>query len=194
MDYCVSSKPSYRQSLVTEYKAFIRPHLDYGDIIYNQTYNDPFHQKMESVLHNAALAITGALRGKLYQELGLESFCKRWWYRKLCYFFKIFKGQYLKKIAVVGYIFVIFLDLLLMRPNTLKYLSKFSWKLFYRALLQFHKFASNLRPARSTRSQMVFKIGVLKNFAISTGRQPCLSLQLLCFPLNIAKYLKTAFL
>ena len=117
MDYCVSSKPSYRQSLVTEYKAFIRPHLDYGDIIYNQTYNDPFHQKMESIPHNAALAITGALRGKLYQELGLESFCKRWWYRKLCYFFKIFKGQYLKKIAVVGYIFVIFLDLLLMRPN-----------------------------------------------------------------------------
>ena len=101
MDYCVSSKPSYRQSLVTEYKAFIRPHLDYGDIIYNQTYNDPFHQKMESVLHNAALAITGALRGKLYQELGLESFCKRWWYRKLCYFFKIFKGQspeYLRRI------------------------------------------------------------------------------------------------
>ena len=103
-------------------------------------------------------------------------------------------GWYLKKIAVVGYIFVIFLDLLLMRPNTLKYLSKFSWKLFYRALLQFHKFASNLRPARSTRLQMVFKIGVLKYFAISTGRQLCFSLQLLCFPLNIAKYLKTAFL
>ena len=48
---------------------------------------------MESILYNAALAITGALRGKLYQELGLESLCKRWWYRKLCYFFKIFKGQ-----------------------------------------------------------------------------------------------------
>ena len=34
-----------RQSLVTVYKAFIRPHLDYGDIIYDQTYNDSFHQK-----------------------------------------------------------------------------------------------------------------------------------------------------
>ena len=38
-----------RQSLVTVYKALIRPHLDYGDIIYDQTYNNSFHQKMESI-------------------------------------------------------------------------------------------------------------------------------------------------
>ena len=86
-----------RQSLVTVYKAFIRPHLDYGDIIYDQTYNESFHQKMESIEYNAALAITGAIRGtsreKLYQELGLELLRKKRWYRKLCYFFKIFKGQ-----------------------------------------------------------------------------------------------------
>ena len=37
------------QSLVTVYKAFIRPHLDYGDIIYDQTYSESFHQKMESI-------------------------------------------------------------------------------------------------------------------------------------------------
>ena len=53
---------------------------------------------MESIQYNAALAITGAIRGtskeKLYQELGLKSLCKRQWYRKLYYFFKIFKGQY----------------------------------------------------------------------------------------------------
>ena len=52
---------------------------------------------MESIIHNAALAITGTSIGtsreKLYQELGLESLLKRRWYRKLCYFFKIFKGQ-----------------------------------------------------------------------------------------------------
>ena len=86
-----------RQSLVTVYKVFIRPHLDYGDIIYDQTYNDSFHQKMESIQYNAALAITGAIRGtsreKLYQELGLELLRKRRWYRKLCYFLKIIKGQ-----------------------------------------------------------------------------------------------------
>ena len=52
-----------RQSLVTVYKAFIRPHLDYGDIIYDQTYNDSFHQKMESIQYNAALAIARTVRG-----------------------------------------------------------------------------------------------------------------------------------
>ena len=70
---------------------------DYGDIIYEQTYNDSFHQKMESIQYNAPLAITSAIRStsreKLDQELGLESLRKRRWYRKLCYFLKIFKGQ-----------------------------------------------------------------------------------------------------
>ena len=94
-----------RLSLATIYKAFIRPHLDYGDIIYDQAYKESFHQKLESIQYNAALAITGAIRGtskkKLYQELSLESLQKRRWYRKLCYFFKILKGQspdYLSKI------------------------------------------------------------------------------------------------
>ena len=52
-------------SLVTIYKAFIRPHLDYGDIIYDRAYNESFHQKLESIQYNAALAITGAIRGTL---------------------------------------------------------------------------------------------------------------------------------
>ena len=82
-----------RQSLVTVYKAFLRLHLDYGDIIYDQTYNESFHQKMESVQYNAARARTGTSREKLYQEVDLESLRKRRWYRKLCYFFKIFEGQ-----------------------------------------------------------------------------------------------------
>ena len=70
-----------RRSLVTVYKAFIRPHLDYEYIIYDQTYNESFHQKMELIQYNAALAIAGAMRGtsreKLYQELGLESLHSR---------------------------------------------------------------------------------------------------------------------
>ena len=41
---------------------FIRPHLDYGDIIYDQAYNLSFHQKLESIQYNAALAITGTIR------------------------------------------------------------------------------------------------------------------------------------
>ena len=43
--------------------------------------------------YNAALVITGAIRGasqtKLYNKLGLESLKFRKWFRQLCTFFKI---------------------------------------------------------------------------------------------------------
>ena len=65
------------------YKAFIRPHLDYGDILYDQAYNMSVHQKLKSIQHNVCLAITGVIRGiskeKLSQELGLESLQLRRW-------------------------------------------------------------------------------------------------------------------
>ena len=68
-------------ALVTIYKAFTRPHLDYGDIIYDQAYKESSYQKLESIQYNAAIEITGAVRGtsreKLYQELDLESLPKR---------------------------------------------------------------------------------------------------------------------
>ena len=86
-----------RLPLLTIYKSFIRPHLDYSDIIYVQAYTALFHQKIESVQYNSALAITGAIRGtskeKIYHELGLESLEKRRWYRKLRCFYKIFRSQ-----------------------------------------------------------------------------------------------------
>ena len=52
-----------RPALLTIYKSFIRPHLDYSDIIYDQAYNLSFHQKLESIQYNTALALTGAIRG-----------------------------------------------------------------------------------------------------------------------------------
>ena len=52
-----------RQALVTIYKAFIRPHLDYSDVFYDQAFNNSFHEKMESIHYNACLAITGAIPG-----------------------------------------------------------------------------------------------------------------------------------
>ena len=52
-----------RKSLITVYKSFIRPHLDYGDIIYDQAYNASFHRKLESTPYNAVLAIAGAILG-----------------------------------------------------------------------------------------------------------------------------------
>ena len=66
-----------RSALIRIYKAFVKPYLDHGDILYDQTYNMFFHHKLESIQYNACLAITGAIRGtskeKLYQELRLES-------------------------------------------------------------------------------------------------------------------------
>ena len=66
-----------RQDLVTIYKAFIRPHLDYGDVLYEKAFNKSFQAKMESIQYIACLAMTGAIRGtsreNIYQELGLES-------------------------------------------------------------------------------------------------------------------------
>ena len=87
-----------RAALLTIYKSFLRPHLDYGDVIYDRAFNESFQNKLESVQYNAALAITGAIRGssreKLYQELGLESLKSRRWYRKLCLFFKLIKNKH----------------------------------------------------------------------------------------------------
>ena len=45
------------------YKAFIRLHLDYGDIIYDVAYNASLHHKLELFQSNACLAITGTIRG-----------------------------------------------------------------------------------------------------------------------------------
>ena len=87
-----------RSALLTIYKSFIRPHLDYGDIIYGQGYNASFHQKLDFLQYNVCLAMTGAIRGtsreKLYEELGLESLQLRLWFRKLSCFCKLFKSEH----------------------------------------------------------------------------------------------------
>ena len=89
--------PLPRIALIKIYKAFVRPHLDYGDILYDQAFNLSFQQKLESIQYRACLAITGAIRGtsreKIYQELGLESLQSRRWYRKLTMFYKISKNK-----------------------------------------------------------------------------------------------------
>ena len=47
-----------RTALITLYKDFVRPHLDYGNIFYDQAQNASFHQKLESLQYNACSAIT----------------------------------------------------------------------------------------------------------------------------------------
>ena len=80
-------------SLLITYKSFIRPHLDYGDIVYDQPNNSSLSEKIESLQYNAALAITSAIKGsskeKLYQELVFESLKDRRWMRKVCYLYKV---------------------------------------------------------------------------------------------------------
>ena len=91
-----------RTTLITIFKAFIRPYLDYGDILYDQAYNILFNQKLKSIQYNASLAITGAIRDTSKEKKqGLESLQLRRWYRKLGMFYKFFKSkspQYLLKL------------------------------------------------------------------------------------------------
>ena len=51
------AKVQPRESLITIYKSFVRPH------IYDQPHNDSFCNMIERVQYNAALAIAGAIKG-----------------------------------------------------------------------------------------------------------------------------------
>ena len=82
-----------RSSLLTIYKSFVRPHQNYGDVIYDQPNNSSLSDEIVSVQYNAVLAITSAFSGtskeKLYQELGFESLKSRRWLRRMFYLYKI---------------------------------------------------------------------------------------------------------
>ena len=81
-----------RPALLFLYKCFVRTRLNYGDIIYDQALNNSFHQKIESLQYNAALAITGATRRtsikKDFKELGLDSLQQRHCHRKQFFFLR----------------------------------------------------------------------------------------------------------
>ena len=46
-----------RTTLITIYKAFIRPYLDYGVVLYDQAFNNSFKEKLEPFQYNACLAL-----------------------------------------------------------------------------------------------------------------------------------------
>ena len=75
-----------RAALLTIYKFFFRPHLDYGDVIFDRAFNKSFQNKYQ--------AIRGSSREKLYQELSLELLKSRCRYLKLCLFFKLKKNKH----------------------------------------------------------------------------------------------------
>ena len=61
-----------RLPLLTIFKSFIRHHLDYGDVIYDQAYPVSFHQKIESVQYNSALANSGTIRGTSKEKFNMS--------------------------------------------------------------------------------------------------------------------------
>ena len=44
-----------RLSLITIYKAFIRLHIDCGNVVFDQAFNNSFHQRLESIQYYATL-------------------------------------------------------------------------------------------------------------------------------------------
>ena len=101
------------KSLDQIYKMYVRPHLDYCDIIYHipESTNDydstiSLSYKMnllERTQYQAALAVSGAWKGtnmnKIYEELGWESLNHRRMFRRLTQFYKIMNNltpEYLK--------------------------------------------------------------------------------------------------
>ena len=87
-----------RNSLLTIYKTFVRPILDYADIIYDKPLTESFKDKLEMVQYNTAFVITGAFKGTsrkcIYRELGLESLAERRWSRKIFFFHKMIMVPY----------------------------------------------------------------------------------------------------
>ena len=61
-----------RHSLLAICKSFVRPHLDYCDKLSDQPSNKSLCYKIGSIQYNAALAITGVIKGtspiKLYND------------------------------------------------------------------------------------------------------------------------------
>ena len=85
-----------REVLDQVYKLYVRPHLDYGDIVYHKY--DPemkldVTKKLEQTQYSAALSVTGTWRGtsrqRLYDELGWEDLYSRRRYRRLCHFYNL---------------------------------------------------------------------------------------------------------
>ena len=78
-----------RSSLLTIYKSFVRSNHDYDDVIYEQPNNSGLRYRIETVQYNAALLITGAIKGaskeKSNQEEGVKSLKDRRWLRRISY-------------------------------------------------------------------------------------------------------------
>ena len=84
-----------RNVLDLSYKMYVRPHLDYGDVIYHNQ-RAGLMDLIERVLKVAPIVSgcwQGTSREKLYEELGWESLSDRRWARRLTILYKINSGH-----------------------------------------------------------------------------------------------------
>ena len=58
-----------RNALLRIYKSFIRPHLDFGDFIYDKPHNGSFKNNTENIQYKSCIAITGAIQGTSREHL-----------------------------------------------------------------------------------------------------------------------------
>ena len=83
-------------TLWTIYQSFVLPHLDYGDVIYDQPENKLVSSKIESFQCNVSLAIPGARIGtsqKNYIRDYVESLRSRRYLWRMCFFYKLIETQ-----------------------------------------------------------------------------------------------------
>ena len=66
--------PIPRKPLLSIFKAFLRPHLDYCDLVYDKPRNEKFIDTLESIQYSATLAITGAINGTSKENGAMNSF------------------------------------------------------------------------------------------------------------------------
>lgn len=94
-----------KKSLITGYKGFARPHIDYGVIICIQFSNEAFRKNLESVQCKPTLPVTGATQGTLRKKvliiLGLESLQPAKPFRGLCFMVKIIRKQALEYLNIL---------------------------------------------------------------------------------------------
>ena len=91
------------------YRLYVRPHLDYGDMVYhvsnlnknnvfNQGNTNPLARNVESIQYEAARIVTGAWKStsieKLYKNLGWESLSDRRTLRKLYLLFETMENNF----------------------------------------------------------------------------------------------------
>ena len=57
-----------RNALLRIYKSFIRPYLDYGDIIYGKPHNESFENKIENIQYKAFIALAVTVQGTSRQH------------------------------------------------------------------------------------------------------------------------------